>query len=84
MLYVRARANEGTAKGAGESLTKVPAKTASVVSGLPEEAVVGATVDAPEPARTSEQVPPVVSVEPPWFESDWLADLVEGEQRRDE
>ena len=82
MLYVRALANQGPATGAGvgKSPAKRPAKTASAVSGLPAEAVVG---DALEPAPTPEEGATAVSVEPTWYESDWLADLVDVQEPRD-
>lgn len=84
MLYVRALANEGT-KGVGTSVAKVPAKTASAVLGLPAEAVVGETVNASEPAPASkiEEEATAVSVEPAWLDADWLAGLIDVDDRRD-
>jgi hypothetical protein len=93
MLYVRALANEGAATGAGagkpSKSPKLPKQAfpvpADAAPTLPVEPEGGVAIDSMEPTSQEGLVPdPVVPAEPTWFESDWLAGLVEGEGRRDE
>jgi len=87
MLYVRALANEGTAAGA---VSGKPAKSrkpsrpaAPVVPPIPVDPERRGGVDQPEPTpQAGPARDGVVSAEPTWFESDWLAGLVEGEGER--
>lgn len=84
MLYVRALANEGTATGAVSgkpAKSRQPSKpAATVVPPLPVDPERRGGVDRPEPTSQAGLARDgVVSAEPTWFESDWLAGLVEGE-----
>ena len=86
MLYVRALANEGPAAGPGAG--KSPKRSKSLKA-TPGEKVAGVVASEPAAKGPATMVPvapmaPAVSAEPTWFESDWLAGLVEGEQPGEE
>ena len=93
-LYVRALTNEGTAKAGGygkpsksskspKQAVPVSADAAPAVPTLPVDPE-GGVAEALEP--TSQErlaLDPVVPAEPTWFESDWLANLVDVKDGRE-
>jgi len=90
MLYVRALANEGPAAGPGPRPgAGKSAKRPKSLEMPPGEEVAGVVAPKPAVQGPATVVPvapmaPAVSAEPTWFESDWLAGLVEGEQPGEE